>query len=139
MPRPHKCRRIRFAPKAFYFKPAGIPAPELEQVTLTLDETEALRLADHMGQEQEKAAAGMRVSRQTFGNILRSARGKAADCLVNGKALRIEGGKVVLLCGCKGNRRAGGLCGQRLGQRACAGRISEGPRTRPKRHRNRRT
>jgi len=69
---------------------------ELEVVVLSLDESEALRLADSEGLEQEEAARGMRVSRQTFGNILRSARRKVTECLVRGKALRIDGGAVNL-------------------------------------------
>jgi len=108
MPRPHKCRRICFTPRSAYFKPAGIPVSELEQISLTLDESEALRLADLQGIEQEEAAKSMKVSRQTFGNILRSARSKIADSIINGKALKIEGGNVsvvrrLLACGSCGS------------------------------------
>lgn len=61
---------------------------------MTLDEFEALRLADLDGLYQEKAAAEMNVSRPTFSRIIASARLKVADALVHGKALRIEGGPV---------------------------------------------
>lgn len=61
---------------------------------MTLDELEALRLADLDGLYQETAAARMGVSRQTFGNIIERAHRKVADALVNAKALRIEGGHV---------------------------------------------
>jgi predicted DNA-binding protein (UPF0251 family) len=94
VPRPLKCRRVGFVPEAVYFKPAGVPGRELLEVVLTLDELEALRLADLEGLYQEEAAARMEVSRQTFGNVVAAARRKAADCLVNGKMLRIEGGAV---------------------------------------------
>lgn len=94
MPRPHKSRTVNGFPAATIFKPAGIPKFELEEVILTLDEFEALRLADLQGLYQDDAAASMNVSRQTLGNILVEARRKIADCLVNGKALRIEGGPV---------------------------------------------
>ncbi len=57
---------------------------------MSLDEFEAIRLADHEGLYQEEAAGRMDVSRATFGRILDSARGKVADAIVNGKALRIE-------------------------------------------------
>ena len=96
MPRPMKYRLLNGKPMATIFKPAGIPQCELAEVILTLDEFEALRLADFEGKYQEEAAKRMGVSRQTFGNILESARRKVADTLVNGKALRIEGGFVNL-------------------------------------------
>jgi uncharacterized protein len=94
MPRPVKCRRVAFLPDVLYFKPAGIPARDLDEVELTIDELESIRLADLEGLYQEDAAGHMRVSRQTFANILVSARGKIAECLIQGKALRIEGGKI---------------------------------------------
>ena len=75
-------------------KPAGIPASELEEVVLGFDEAEALRLADLEGFYQEAAARSMGVSRQTFGRIVETARRKAADAILNGKALRIEGGEI---------------------------------------------
>jgi predicted DNA-binding protein (UPF0251 family) len=86
------CRRIGYHPRAGYFKPAGVPLAALDEVTLTLDELEALRLADLEGLYHEQAADRMGVSRQTFGNILEAARRKSADGLVNGRALRIRGG-----------------------------------------------
>ena len=61
---------------------------------MTLDEFEALRLADLEGQYQEQAAERMGVSRSTFGRILDSAHHKVAEVLIEGKALRIEGGPV---------------------------------------------
>jgi uncharacterized protein len=92
MPRPIKCRHVGCRPDAIYFKPRAVPLCDLEELTLTYDELEALRLADLEGLYQEDAAARMLISRQTFGNIVKSARKKAADALVNGKAIRIEGG-----------------------------------------------
>jgi len=93
MSRPLICRRIGHHPPAGLFKPAGIPASDLEEILLTLDELEALRLADLEGLYHEQASERMGVSRQTFGNILESARRKTADGLVNGRALRIHGGQ----------------------------------------------
>jgi ArsR family transcriptional regulator len=63
-------------------------------VVLTIDEFEAVRLADLDGLYQEDAAKKMNVSRQTFGNIIESAHKKIADTIVNAKALRIKGGIV---------------------------------------------
>jgi len=93
MPRPLICRRIGHQPPSGYFKPAGIPLTALKEVILTLDELEALRLADLDGLYHDQAAIKMGVSRQTFGNIIESARRKTADCLVNGRALKIHGGQ----------------------------------------------
>ena len=96
MPRPTCCRRIAGEPGAVLFKPAGIPARDLESVTLKLDEFEALRLSALEGLYQDGAAARMGISRATFGRILASAHQKIADVLVHGKVLRIEGGTVVV-------------------------------------------
>lgn len=83
-------------PGARYFKPRGIPLSELEEVVLTVDELEAVRLADLMQLYQSQAAEKMNVSRQTFGRIIESAHRKIAQALVDGKALRIEGGEFEL-------------------------------------------
>jgi uncharacterized protein len=92
MSRPIKCRRIAALPNVTYFKPAGIPMRELEEVNLSFEEAEAIRLKDLEGLEQEPAAEQMNISRPTFQRILTSARRKIADVLLNGKAIRIEGG-----------------------------------------------
>ena len=94
MPRPKCCRRVTGLPQCKVFKPAGIPACSLKEVVLTVDELEAVRLADLQGLYQEQAAERMNISRQTFGRIIESARRKVAETLVEGKALRIEGGKI---------------------------------------------
>lgn len=87
-------RRVGGDPLATSFKPRGIPSTELEEITLSLDEFEAIRLADLEGLYQEDAAARMGVSRQTFGNIICAAHLKVADFLIHGKHLLIEGGPV---------------------------------------------
>jgi predicted DNA-binding protein (UPF0251 family) len=92
MSRPFKCRRVAFMPDVTYFKPAGIPLRSLEEVRLSLEEAEALRLKDLEGLEQEQGAEKMNISRPTFQRVLTSARKKIADALLNGKAVRIEGG-----------------------------------------------
>ena len=94
MPRPFCCRRIAGKPAASIFKPIGIPVVELDEAVMTLDEFEAMRLADLDGLYQEQAAEQMSVSRTTLSRIVVSARRKMADALVHGKALRIEGGTV---------------------------------------------
>ena len=93
MVRPLNCRRIGCLPQSSYFKPRGIPISDLEEVVLTMDEFEAIRLADLEQLYQEEAAEKMRISRQTFGRIIDSAHKKLAEALVECKALRIEGGE----------------------------------------------
>jgi predicted DNA-binding protein (UPF0251 family) len=85
-------------PELTFFKPAGVPLRELEEVSVTVEELEAIRLKDVEGLEQEACAVRMGVSRPTYHRILSSARAKVAKALVEGKAIRVEGGhfKIVL-------------------------------------------
>jgi len=99
MTRPFKCRKVISEPRAYYFKPRAVPLCELEEITLQLDEFQALKHSELDRKDQKVAASAMKVSRQTFGNILASARRKLADAIVNGKALKIEGGPVALMRG----------------------------------------
>ncbi|MHB8157999.1 MAG: DUF134 domain-containing protein [Desulfocucumaceae bacterium] len=92
MSRPPKCRKVEFLPQMTYFKPAGVPLRELTEVTLTVEELEAIRLKDLMGFEQEECAEKMGVSRPTYHRILSAARQKVAEALINGRAIRVEGG-----------------------------------------------
>ena len=92
MSRPLKCRHVASVPGVTYFKPAGIPLRLLQEVCLNVEEAESLRLKDIEGLEQKQAAEKMKVSRPTFQRVLSAARKKLADALLNGKAIRIEGG-----------------------------------------------
>ncbi len=92
MPRPPKWRRVGFMPEVTFFKPAGVPLAHLEQILLSVEEAEAIRLRDLEGLEQEECAQKMLISRPTFHRVLGSARKHLADALLNGKAIRIEGG-----------------------------------------------
>ena len=97
MPRPKRCRRVSGRLDdlgGMLFKPAGRPARDTPETVLSLDELEALRLADMHGLHHGDAAARMNVSRQTFGRIVAEARRKVADALVMGRSLRIYGGNV---------------------------------------------
>jgi predicted DNA-binding protein (UPF0251 family) len=97
MARPKNCRMVSEMPGVVYFKPRGIRMIDLEEVVLTLDELEAVRLADLESLYQETAAERMKISRPTFGRILESAHKKVAEALVKGKALKIEGGHYQLM------------------------------------------
>lgn len=92
MARETKCRKVESFPQVTEFKPVGIPRSRLAAVVLKVEELEALRLKDLMGLEQEDCAVRMGISRPTFQRILNESRAKAADALINGKAIRIEGG-----------------------------------------------
>jgi predicted DNA-binding protein (UPF0251 family) len=90
MARPLKCRCIECRPNSYYFKPRGIPMTALQEVSLRMDELEAIRLADYQGLYHEEAAAKMEISRATFGRVLNEARRKVAEAILQGKALKIE-------------------------------------------------
>ncbi len=94
MARPTFPRNVGFLPGVTYFKPAGVRMVELEEVVLGHDEIEAMRLKHLQGLSQEEAAGQMNISQPTFHRLLSSACGKIADAIVNGKALRIEGGNI---------------------------------------------
>lgn len=97
MPRPFCRRRIGWLPPRRHFYPEGRNPHAKEQISLTLDEFEAIRLGDYFGLYQEEAAARMNISRATFGRILDSAHRKIAEFLVEGKTLSVGGGPVEVL------------------------------------------
>ncbi|MFI5359559.1 MAG: DUF134 domain-containing protein [Halanaerobiales bacterium] len=92
MARPTKERRVEFIPEFDYFKPVGKPLHELEEICLTIEEVEALRLKDLEGLTQEEAAEKMDVSRPTFQRILTMGRKKLTSALINGYAIKFQGG-----------------------------------------------
>ena len=92
MPRPRRHRRVKYCPDICYFKPAGIPKRLLEEVNLKVEEFEALRLKDYRELDQKECAKKMNVSQSTFHRLLSVARKKITESIVEGKAVRIEGG-----------------------------------------------
>ncbi len=89
MVRPRLHRRIRFEPKATYFKPRGIPLRYLEVIELSFEEAEALRLKNLEGLGQMECSKKMNTSQSTFQRILSSAYQKVSEALIKGKAIRI--------------------------------------------------
>ena len=63
-----------------------------DEVCLSFEETESIRLKDIEGLDQEQCAKMMNISRPTFQRVLGSARKKIAEAILNSKAIRIEGG-----------------------------------------------
>ena len=90
--RPKKTRWIRCLPGERCFRPKFKKLGEGDIIGLTIDEFEAIRLADLEELTHAQAAKLMKVSRPTFTRILSIAHKKVADGLVNIKAIRIEGG-----------------------------------------------
>ena len=86
MARPIKCRKVEFLPDTTYFVPSSKENQEITEVRLKLEELEAVRLKDMEGLTQQECADIMEVSRQTFQNILDSARKKIATALTQGLA-----------------------------------------------------
>ncbi len=89
MTRRKKVRMVGFMPSNHCFYPENRSD---EVVLLHMEEVEAIRLADLEEMEQIDAAELMHISRGTFQRIIKVARLKVADALVNGKMIRIEGG-----------------------------------------------
>ena len=94
--RPKRKRLIRFNPEITYFKPIGIPLRFLQEENLTLDEVEAIRLADLEKLDQEASSKKMNISRVTFLRIIHSAHQKIAKALIYGKALSLKGGEYIM-------------------------------------------
>jgi len=92
MPRPVKCRRVENLPEFTYFVPSGRRKCETEEILIKVEEFEAMRLKDVEDLNQEECAERMQISRQTFQNIIDSARKKMAIALTEGNAIRISGG-----------------------------------------------
>jgi len=96
MSRPRKCRRVCRMPYNISFGPTGGDVQNRCPVIMTVDEFEAIRLIDLEGMTQEECAKNMGVARTTAQSIYSSARYKLADCLTEGKELRIDGGEYEL-------------------------------------------
>ncbi|HLO65628.1 MAG TPA: DUF134 domain-containing protein [Holophaga sp.] len=91
------CKRVEEMPGVSYFKPRAVPLSALQEVVLGVEEFEALRLAHRENLYQQEGAARMGISRATFGRLLESAHRKVTEALVDGCALRIEGGAFRLI------------------------------------------
>jgi len=124
MPRPRRIRRIFFQPNITHFVPRGIPKPAYEEI-LTYDEIETIRLKDLGNLEQGKAAKKMKISQPTFSRLLDSARKKIANAIINGQAIKIQGGDFKMV-----QPRGSGLgrgAGRGAGGRGRMGGFAAGP------------
>jgi predicted DNA-binding protein (UPF0251 family) len=80
-------------PKVVQFSPRGRPGRP-DEIELPIDQFEAIKLADYQGFTQSQGALAMRLSRASFGRILREARRRIADALTHGKIIKIRMGNV---------------------------------------------
>ena len=107
MPRPKKIRFVSKFPTIAAFVPQGLPITG--ELFLSIEELEAIRLADFEHLDQETASQIMGVSRQTFGRILAAARTIVGEALVTGKILRIRGGTYEMRGRGRRRRRRGSI------------------------------
>jgi len=89
MPRPIKERIITKQPRVRKFSPRGVRGRP-DSVILGPDGLEAIRYADLEDLDHREAASRMGISRQTFERVLKKARARTADGLVNGKIITIS-------------------------------------------------
>ena len=85
-----KYRKISHFPNSLLFKPFGAKIKYIDEIVLTIDEFEALRLSEVYNLKQKEAAKRMWISQPTFNRLISSARRKIANAIVNGKTIRIE-------------------------------------------------
>lgn len=90
--RRQKVRNVGAEPEYLGFSPDG-PASGRD-ITLAVDELEALRLVDLEHLSQAEAAERMGVARATVAAICDRARAKVAEALVDGRCLVVSGGNV---------------------------------------------
>lgn len=94
MSRPKKERIVHEPPRFVRFKPAGVRCQVGAELILSLDEYEAIRLADHQGLDHAQASEEMEISRSTFTRLIEKARKKLAALIVEGREVIIEGGNI---------------------------------------------
>lgn len=136
MPRPRKFRRICSMPTKRFFGPlkeainCTNPENTLENGTefvspngyvfLTLEEYETIRLIDKLGFTQAECSKNMQIARTSVQQIYTDARKKLAAMIIDGKKLKIAGGKYQLCVekssDCILNPNACGRCRKMYGQ-----------------------
>lgn len=92
MVRPNRCRLVEKVPDHTYFKPQGIALRVLNEVVVSVEEYEALRLKDYELISEIEASQKMDISQPTFNRLYVSAKQKIIKALVEGLAIKIDGG-----------------------------------------------
>jgi uncharacterized protein len=96
MVRPRKCKMVNFEHKLRHFKPGDIEEGCTEEIILTIEELEAMRLSFLENLSQNEAADGMDIHQSTFQRTLRRALEKVTEAFVYGKSVKIEGGNYIM-------------------------------------------
>jgi uncharacterized protein len=125
MPRPFRNRMISYEGDFFHFVPRGIR--NFKENLLSVDEFEAVRLIDLEEVDQKKAAEKMEISQPTLSRILKSARKKISDAVINGKSIKISGGKYKMVLSEESDFKQGNGRGLGLGLRGRMQGFSKGP------------
>lgn len=92
MVRPRRHRWVRRMPDVDYFKPRAVGLRDIGEIELRMEEYEAVRLKDYEKLDQTTAAKRMRISQPTFHRLYIEAREKIAKAIVEGLAIKIQGG-----------------------------------------------
>lgn len=108
--RPTKERHVEQLPPVSQYKPVGVPLYSVDEIVVTVEEMEAIRLADVEGLDQEPASVSMGISRPTFHRILARAHTKIGKAIWEGKSFRIDGGTYKV--GCRGGGQRRFRCGK---------------------------
>lgn len=98
MARPSAKKRICRMPAHSRFK-SEQAKQEGQQIRMSVEEYETIRLIDYMAMTQEECAVQMQVARTTVQALYRDARRKLARFLVEGAGLVIEGGDILVCQG----------------------------------------
>ena len=88
--RTRRRRHVCWRPDVLLFKPAGIKRHNLEEVIITLEEYEAMRLVDIEGASMQMWADAMKTSPATFNRLVKSAHSKIANAIVYWKIIKID-------------------------------------------------
>lgn len=80
-----------------------------EQVNITIDEFEVIRLIDYEGLTQMECAKQMQVARTTITSVYDNVRYKISDSIINNKEIVINGGDFEI---CKNITHCCGHCGK---------------------------
>ena len=116
MPRPKKLRMVCQLPQNGGFVPERM-CHEKTAIVMSVDEYETIRLIDKEGFSQEDCGNYMEIARTTVQQIYTNARKKMAIALVEGRALKIEGGDYQLCDGKKVHCKCGCHCHQHCKER----------------------
>ncbi len=93
--RPKIRKIIDKLPLYVLYKPSGVEEKNITVESLSIEEMEALKLKDKLGLDQISAAKKMGISRSTFQRLLKAGRNKLISAILEGRAIKFEGGNYI--------------------------------------------